>query len=198
MKLRPSSVFSGERKRGGKMPSEPKKPDLDPDHAEWLVANRGNNQVMAAKLYKLLKRYPDHLDAFHDEVQMLVGIAFSLWRSAFLSDKTGQRVDTTRNAVGFLAEMLQNNAIAYGTERTAKNWTFNYYAQNANYRLVGLKNRWEKHFDMPPLRPPKPRENNPKDRWECLQEAFCQSVNHFEDMLIAASKRNKKKGRGSQ
>jgi hypothetical protein len=173
------------------MPAEPKKPILEPEHAEWLVKNRGDNQVISAKLYRLLKSYPDQLNEFADEVQMLVSVAFSLWRSAFLSDKTGLRVDTTKNAVIFLAEMIQNNAIAYGSERTAKDWTFNYYAANARYRLDALKEKWS-DFDMPRLLPPKGQQN-PKNRWEYLQEAFCQSVNHFEDVLIAAKKRDKKK-----
>jgi len=89
------------------------KKELDPQHAEWLAKHRGDNQVISAKLYRLLKIYNDYIDDFGYEVEILVGIAFSLWRSAFLSDKTGYRTDTTDKAISFLAELVQNNAIVF-------------------------------------------------------------------------------------
>lgn len=162
---------------------------LDPQHAEWLVKNRNDNQVMSAKLYRLLKDHPDQLDRFAYEIQHLVGAAFSLWRSAFLSDKTGYRSDTTENAIKFLAEMIQTNAIAFSSERSARNWTFNYYAVNARYRLEALGEYWP-DLDLKHILPPKKRRHIPKDRWECLQEVFCAAVNHFEDQLIRS--KNKK------
>jgi hypothetical protein len=163
------------------------KKQIDPEHAEWLVKHRGDNQVISAKLYKLLKTYPDQIDEFGFEVEMLVGVAFSLWRSAFLSDKTGYRSDTTDKAILFLSEMIESNAILFSTERSANDWAFNYFARNARDRLERLEDRWE-DLDMGALTPPKKRAHQPKDRWEYLHDAFCAAVNHFEDLLIAAKK----------
>jgi hypothetical protein len=172
-----------------RQPSKKEKQPLDPEHAEWLVKNRGDNQVIAAKLYRLLKTYPEHTDKFAYETDMLVGVAFSLWRSVFLSDKTGHQKDTPPKAISFLAEMLENNAIVFSTERNANDWAFNYYAVNARHRLQNLQDHWSKSaVDMGPLKPPGTRQHIPKDRWAHLHDAFCMAVNHFEDLLVAAQK----------
>ena len=167
--------------------AENQKKELDPEHAEWLAQHRGNNQVISAKLYRLLKTYRDHVDDFGYETELLVAVAFSLWRSAFLSDKSGYRSETTKKAVSFLAELLQNNAIVFSSERSANDWAFNYFATNAKWRLEALQDQWSE-FDIGPLAPPKKQAHVPKDRWECLHEAFCMAVNHFEDLLIEAKK----------
>src|SRR6266516_4278201 len=105
------------------MPKE--KPD--PDHLTWLVENRAANQRVSAKLYRLLRAFPDQarVKSFGVEAQMLISVSFSLWRSAFLSDKTGKFKDTHQGAELFLEEMLMNNAIAYSQDRQSKDWTFN-------------------------------------------------------------------------
>lgn len=110
----------------------------DPTHIDWLVENRAENQRVSAKLYSLLRSYPAQVSEkdFGLEAQILVGVAFSLWRSAFLSDKTGFREEARMGAELFLEEMLLNNAIAYTQDRKSKDWTFTYYANNARYRLL--------------------------------------------------------------
>lgn len=86
---------------------------VDPQHADWLVKHRAATQHTSAKLYRLLREHPDRLEDFSAAIQLLVSISFSLWRSAFLSDKTGYMEDTNNSAVKFMSEMLENNAIAY-------------------------------------------------------------------------------------
>jgi len=168
---------------------ERKKKELDPEHAEWLAKHRSDNQIISAKLYKLLKSYPDEIDDFGFEIEMLVGIAFSLWRSAFLSDKTGYRSDTTQKAISFLAELVQNNAIVFSSERGAVDWAFNYFAFNAKHRLEKLQDRWPE-LKMTPLLPSNARAHMPKDRWESLHNAFCDAVNYFEGLLVEAKNSN--------
>jgi hypothetical protein len=116
-------------------------------------------------------------------------LAFSLWRSAFLSDKTGYRSDTEAGAVKFLSEMLQNNAIAYSQERSSKDWTFNYYATNAHLRLEDLQDLnidWELGFPMPMMK-------SPKDRWGFLQKAFEKALRCLERDLKAKRERQSAK-----
>ncbi|HEV7928274.1 MAG TPA: hypothetical protein VGR14_23175 [Verrucomicrobiae bacterium] len=157
------------------MPTE--KPD--PTHVEWLVKNRAANQKVSARLYRLLRDFPDQAreKKFGAEAQMLIAVSFSLWRSAFLSDKTGRFTDTNLCAELFLEEMLMNNAIAYSQDRKSKDWAFNYYAANARYRIL------EYSSSHPKLKIGSLLASNPKDRWERLQDAFEKLVDHFEKRL---------------
>ena len=89
--------------------------------------------------------------------------------------------DTNNSAVKFMSEMLENNAIAYTQERKTKDWTFNYYAANARYRLKDLKERWPNARFGPLI--PSHGEQDPKNRWEFLQRAYEKAVDHFERRL---------------
>jgi hypothetical protein len=163
------------------MPKE--KPD--PTHLTWLVENRAANQRVSAKLYQLVRDFPNQAwgKSFGGEAQMLISISFSLWRSVFLSDKTGKFKDTNQGAELFLEEMLMNNAIAYSQDRQSKDWTFNYYATNARYRIQDYCRKYPKIKIGPLL------SSIPKDRWKLLQRAFEKLVNHFEKRLRQAAAR---------
>jgi hypothetical protein len=55
----------------------------------WSVESRRQNQECALVLYKLLVKYEGKTGWSKDNsfiARSLVGIAFSLWRAAFLSD----------------------------------------------------------------------------------------------------------------
>src|SRR5437016_2431678 len=109
------------------------KKKLTAEHAEWLVESRCETQRSEIRLFRLLTGYPGWLEneALAEEAHTLIAISFSLWRSAFLADKTMPWKDTNVAAITFLGEVIQNNAIAYLQDRTSKDWTFNYYASNA-------------------------------------------------------------------
>ena len=155
----------------------------DPDHLAWLVEHRAANQRVSVKLYQLLREFPNQAKEkpFKAEVPMLISVSFSLWRSAFLSDKTGKPGDTYASAELFLEEMLMNNAIAYPQDRQSKDWTFNYYATNARYRIEDYCDRYPR-IKIGPL-----VYHAPKGRWELLQAAFEKLVNHFEKRLRQAA-----------
>lgn len=158
---------------------------LDPEHLEWLVNNRAATQHTSVKLFRLLKAHPTELEGgdFASPAQMLVAISFALWRSAFLSDKTGFLKDTNKDAFTFLGEMVLTNAIVFSNERNTKNWTFNFYAGGAFYRLQELTRTWVE-FKPSPLHPPL-GSRTPKNRWAVLQKAFEKAVDHFEQRLNA-------------
>jgi len=164
----------------------PKEEKPDPEHLTWLVKSRAVNQGVSAKLYGLIRGYPEQFgdkNKFGSDGQMLIAISFSLWRSLFLSDKTGYFEDTNKDAEYFLGEMLLNNAINFSQDRTARNWTFNYYAANAKFRLELYAKKHPDDFDLGRLTAP-----NPKARWEKLHDAFEVSVEHFGKRLEQASK----------
>jgi hypothetical protein len=80
--------------------------------------------------------------------------------------------------------MLENNAISYSHEKETKDFTFNFYATNALYRLTDLDERWE-GADLGPLRPPVGQRDG-QTRWNFLNDAFGKAVDEFERRLKAA------------
>jgi hypothetical protein len=171
---------------------EPKAADnkrnLDPEHLEWLIKNRSDTQKTSARLYRLIQENPEEVIALQIPVPTFVSISFSLWRSVFYSDKTGLAKDTNIGAMGILSEMLENNAIGYSNEWRARDWTFNYYAQNARSRLMELKN-W-RGIKFPSV--PAAYQAAPKKRWEAMQDAFEAAVEQV-DKLIRAEKSRRRK-----
>ena len=41
--------------------------DLTPEHVDWLVEHRFENQKASAKLFRLLKKYPKESEKFLDD-----------------------------------------------------------------------------------------------------------------------------------
>jgi hypothetical protein len=116
------------------------------DHLKWLVESRARNQRVSLDLFDLIKTHPEKLlnsdsDLKYD-AQNLVAISFSLWRAAFLADRTGHMEERLKDAERFLGKMLTDNAITYAQDRDAREWTFNYYMANARYRLEELGEDW--------------------------------------------------------
>jgi hypothetical protein len=122
-----------------------KQDDLSPQHLEWLVESRAANQRAALNLFKLFQMYPEGMKSkeFSLIAQNLVAACFSLWRAAFLADKTGKRHAVFEDARNFLGKMLVDNAITYPQDRSAREWTFNYYMNNAKDCLLHLSKKWE-------------------------------------------------------
>jgi hypothetical protein len=121
-----------------------KKDDLSPEHRDWLVESRADNQRTALGLFKLLEKYPNKIKSrgFTKTAQTLIAVCFSLWRAAFLADKTGKREAVFDDAKTFLGKLIVDNAINYSQDRNAREWTFNYYANNAQDGLHTLAERW--------------------------------------------------------
>ncbi len=116
---------------------------------------------------------------------MLVAIGFSLWRSAFLSDKTVGLKETTADAELFLEELLMSNAISYPQDRKAKDWTFNYYVTTLDFAEEYVQRNPDSNIG--PLFAPVVQ-GTPKNRWEHLHNAFEKAVEHFGEKLDRAAK----------
>lgn len=89
--------------------------DLSGPHLEWLIQSRMRNQNSCLRLFNIFEKYPIQAKGkeYRAHSQTLVGVGFSLWRAAFLADKTGQREEVFADARAFLAQLLTNNAINY-------------------------------------------------------------------------------------
>jgi len=110
------------------------------------------------------------------DAQDLAAIAFSLWRAVFLADRRGTTEAKMADAKDFVEKMLTDNAIAFTQDRTAREWTFSYYTDNAWYRLkdLGHKN----------LVPPSGK-RTARNRWDYLEDAFEDAVFNFSRKLTS-------------
>lgn len=156
-----------------------------PRHLKWLVKCRAEHQRVSADLYEFLQAHPEAGKTFAG--QSLVTISFSLWRAAFLADRTGKLEARSIHARKFLQTMLADNAIGYAQDRASREITFSYYLDNARFRLDALRNTYG---DIPRALTPPVKGRTAKTRWDRLQSAFGLAVKCF--MQDAARKPPKK------
>jgi hypothetical protein len=172
--------------RGAMMPSTGRK-DSDatpsPKHLAWMINGRAANQHATLRLYGLFDAHPERLKDFHFRAQDLVAVSFSLWRAVFLADRTGKMEVKDAQAKLFMAKMLTDNAITFAQDRSAREFSFNYYLGNARYRLQKCGEKW-----------PSVQEcigkaaTNARGRWDILQEGFGEAVRCLEADLTAEPK----------
>ena len=146
---------------------------------EWLITSRSESQKISLELYNTLNKNPAAKKS--SEARTLVAVAFSLWRSVFLGgDRKGNLDARAQHAEDFLLRMLRDNAIGYPQERESKEWTFNYYLDNAKYRLEELGQDWPEILNDGRLYP-KGRLSGRK-RWTYVHSAFARAVRVFIEM----------------
>ncbi len=156
----------------------------NPEHLKWLVESRKQNQEVSALLYELMTPKFWKKGKLGYEAKTLIGIGFSLWRAAFLADKSGELKETNAHAMYFLGEMLETNAIAFTQDKKARGFTFNYYLANVRFRLAEYKDdNPDFEVDQRLLKKGKLKSMRPTDRWRAFQQAFEDAVSHFEDRL---------------
>jgi hypothetical protein len=162
-------------------------------HLRWRVQSRYSNQQAARKIRALLN-HPKASDGNLATVQDLIGACFSLWRAAFLADKTGVRDDVFRHASIFLDEMIAHNIIAYTQDRKSYEWTFNYYATNAARALYKLAEKWPSIGTiLSESDEPTGGYTRPQRRWERNHRALEEAIKCFEQHLEQSKKKKKKK-----
>lgn len=171
-----------------------KKGDPSAAHLEWLVESRSRNQRAALKLFKLFESHPTAVKNthLHPASRNLVAVCFSLWRAAFLADQTGTRAAVFEDAQLFLKMMLADNAINYPQDRSTREWTFNYYMNNANSGLLLLSRRWKDVESTLSKDKKVTKGTTPSQRrWDRHQEAFEVAVASFGNDLVETEKRFK-------
>ena len=118
---------------------------LDHTHLEWLIRSRESNQQSTLQLHKLIHAHFEKIKGkktLSVKAQALATVCFSLWRAAFLADKTGTHAATVRDVQAFLGKMLTDNAITYPQDRASREWTFNYSVEAARNGLLALAKHW--------------------------------------------------------
>ncbi|MGC3980770.1 MAG: hypothetical protein QM808_05870 [Steroidobacteraceae bacterium] len=122
--------------------SPTKLPNLS--HLEWAVESRARNQRSAVRLLRLFTEHEAlwKTQRWSRAAQDLLSVSFSLWRAAFLADKSGQRKAVFADGRDFLEKIIEDNAISYPQDRKCREWTFNYYTRNARAALQVLAEYW--------------------------------------------------------
>lgn len=113
--------------------------DLDLD---WLVRRRSEVQILLLRLHRLAKAHnPSAEDARSVVLQLMLGVAFSLWRAVFLVRDNRDRTNVHEAAEAFLGFLVQDNLINYSQDKATAAWSGGYYLNNALFRLCELKSR---------------------------------------------------------
>jgi hypothetical protein len=162
------------------------------EHLEWAIQSRASNQASALRLLKLFHEHEDFWKTKKPSraAQDLTAVSFSLWRAAFLAEKSGRRVAVFAQGRTFLEKLIEDNAISYVQDKNSKEWTFNYYTRNARYFLQTLAEYWPNAAS-----PYIGKKRNATERWEYCQSLLDEAVAGFEKLLV---ERKAKKQRRQQ
>jgi hypothetical protein len=154
--------------------------DLNEEHLKWLVQSRSTNQDVTLKLYSVIKNNAASIEVnigFAQLAQELAAVAFSLWRAVFLSDLTedveNQMIDVQR----FLGTLISHNAIAYQQDRASREWTFQYYLNNARERLLAMAR--QASLAIVTLEEINIEARSAKEDWSIAQRALSNAVDRF-------------------
>ena len=166
----------------------------------WLINSRARNQRSALSLHVLLEAHFVKIKttvANTKKSQILTAICFSLWRAAFLADKTGIRENTIKDVRAFLGKMLTDNAITYQQDRASREWTFNYYVNNARENLQLLSsNYWPDVGDrLNEKRKVAKGTTAAGRRWDKYQDCLDLALSNFQRELEAKPPINRESGR---
>jgi hypothetical protein len=163
-------------------------------HFSWAVDARARNQRSALRLYDLFTRHRPKWTSQKGAraAQNLLAVTFSLWRAAFLADKTARRLNVFDEGVEFLERLIADNAISYVQDRKSKEWTFNYYTKNAKAALRELS---EGGFRYAKAKPYEEDNRTPTQRWTYCQDLLDDALTYAEKAMSAppsASKRSQR------
>jgi hypothetical protein len=160
------------------------------EHLRWAVKSRARNQECAIRLLDLFLEYEDKWKTkdWSRAAQDLLSVNFSLWRAAFLADKTAKRDEVFAHAKLFLQRIIETNAISFSEDRTSKEWTFNYYTRNAKCALEALHEHWATMRKLP-VPQYKDATRTPTEKWTYCQDLLDETVTVFEAELQSMRKK---------
>lgn len=160
---------------------------LDHAHLDWLIRSREANQRASLQLHKLIDAHLLGIKpakSLSTRAQVITSVCFSLWRAAFLADKTGVHEATIKHAHEFLGKMLTDNAITYPQDRASREWTFNYYMEAAKSGLLILAKTWPDVSDTLSAKKKVVKGSTaPSRRWDRHQSALDVALKHFQAEL---------------
>ena len=165
-------------------------------HINWLIDSRHKNQTETARLHGLLRRYKGHFHGSRSrKAHILVAVAFSLWRAAFLAEKAEDKDATSLgHAETFLQTLLVDNAINYQQDRKARKWTYRFYMDASRSQLEKLGTFWPDALSILNNRAAGKKQRS-TDRWNRRHDAFVRGVDLLEGELRTAAQSKLAKSR---
>jgi hypothetical protein len=165
------------------MGSEQDKQQAMFDHLDWAIEHRSLNQRSALRLLRLLSDNEEKIKRheYDQFAQDVVGVAFSLWRAAFLADKDTLREKSFKSALRFLEMVISDNAIGFPQDKKEKDWTFNFYTDNVRFTFLTW-GRSERFKRIVPRWQTKKR--NPRQRWEYCHKVLDKTIDNLESALL--------------
>jgi hypothetical protein len=154
--------------------------DLSEEHLRWLVQSRRRNQEVTLELYLVIRTNAASIEEnieYAQLAQQLAAIAFSLWRAVFLSDLTQDVENQMGDVRRFLGNLISHNAIAYQQDRNSREWTFQYYLDNARQRLLAIARGASSsilHVNEIDV-----QAHSAKEDWTIAQDALAKAVGRF-------------------
>jgi hypothetical protein len=140
--------------------TEPEETDMsnkpDPKHLAWAIEQRAEIQRTLLALYEYLRNHSHTEIDMWDKylLELLVGAAFSLWRAAFLAETLREDAGVHASQEAFLEKLISDNTINFPDDKNNRDWTVEYYLENAKYRLAracGISDEYKKtklHGDL--------------------------------------------------
>lgn len=125
-----------------------------PNRHEWQIDRRYRIQNFLYLLYQFLEDHSEfHRDGDDEWHQLLrmVDIAFSLWRSAFLTNVAQSRKAIHDDVKEFVQKLVETNAISFADDYKLCELTVIYYNNNARYRLERMFEHSPKLVQVPSL-----------------------------------------------
>jgi hypothetical protein len=130
----------------------------DASDLQWLVDSRNDIQSFLLLLYEWRPQFDSSKSDFDVVRQknwaLLVGAAFSLWRSVFLLIEVDpEGIDSLsfgRNAEMFLIKVIKSNAIAFVDDLSNHRWSGRYYLNNARFRVRRMLSEYGLADEMAP------------------------------------------------
>ncbi len=148
----------------------------------WAIEARNRSQKLLLALYAFGQQnsygLPESAEA--KEFSVLVAVAFSLWRAAFLADApTRTWPDALHDAQVLVEKVLSTNTIAFSTEHGLQGWTAGYYLKNAQLRLLQAHKDLGKSEDVARVEGISLMGSDPHDTWAL----FCREAEQLARQL---------------
>lgn len=152
---------------------------------EWSIEARHTIQAQSLDLLRLMNAYgPEATSNQKRNMRRLIGVAFALWRGAFLADRKAKLKPSFIASQAFLKKVLDDNTVTFSFDFQNRDWTFRFYADAAYFNFAKLPEE---------LRPKiKPFKSSTQE-WDNLLEGFEYSVKELTAALKNDHKKLKKK-----
>jgi hypothetical protein len=109
------------------------------EDVEWQIERRLAIQTLLLDMHTFLvneKGFPyTQNDSHWNAMGRMVAAAFSLWRSAFLTNVDRERPTIYKHTIEFIEKVLEHNSITFADDHRMCELTVDYYNSNARYRM---------------------------------------------------------------